>query len=1201
MSTIERSDLKFFPSERLNDTDEGGGLALGTAIKGEANALFDPISAIARVNGNFAARLFYAGVQRADNAPLLGAFVAITKPPKDKSTEYLLTRAKFGERRQSALKRIEAYSAATIESRLTLLSVQSSGAKLIQAYQRESEPLPYVGEVYCLRQDKQGYAYAEQYIKVMKVTGEVREFYNPTTKNYFKRMVVKIETSQALDFDFVGQEYPTEEYADAPCKIRETQVVDAGKYYGIKRLVQAIAAHTQKLQVQSIFAKIIPTSQIELPIVDENAVGQQSIAAATGAQASFSHFTRYHYGQAPTKINLPTAVAQGSVNIQTDAAAISDKNGTLIQGDKSVGFIDYMNGIITLTSDTRILIQGDIRYSPAGQVSMPTSSFLLPIDDTNQSQSFVLDLGQNVVRGSISVVYIAQGTRIVLKDNGANIVGANIAHGTGSFSAATGSLLLSLGALPDVGTGIMVSYVSTPAIQSTHTPSAKLIIPLSKKPRVGSIRLQWTDIWGSYTASVADDGTITGGWHGVYNSTQNRLEIDAHRTINLQKDLQVQVNYNFGNKVTERVQVVRSDNNVVINLTGKAIMPNTLSMRAYRNAPKLDNLASAVLHTGEYLQMLKDDGAGKIVDENGNQRGTIDYSAKRIVLPAFDTINVPVVQYKHLTLWDKIKKFFGQEDTITDYGSKGVLMASHTIVNQSVQATIAPNATFTLDYFDDDEQQSTSENIAVNTIEVDLVNDRFTHLAPSSVWFNLHNISVRDVNMGDKGGMLYNVQNNEKIGTIDYQTGIASVQTAAFGSIYSVKLNPTIHSALKLSDITPVAQVAFMTKTAPVCPQSLTIHATTVDGKNIKAQADKNGKLQADDIVGAIDTKNGMVFIRFGKWIPLSQAQNLDNFDEKMLVDGRVWQPTMVVPTSIRYSAVGYSYLPIDSQIIKIDTVRLPLDGRVPIFRKGDTILIANSQSQTLGSAFSAGQVIALERQKLSRICVKDSDGVAVNANLWQHDLSAGTIQFATPLNLASYKMPLIATHTIEETNRVMEVDIDGTLSLLFPTKNHYPIEDTYVSSVLVAGDLKVGVSVPFTQTNWDNVWRDEAHGASLLNKLNIKDYPFLLTDDGAISERWMLKFSSPTQFDLYGETLGFVLRADTLTDLAPINPATKKPYFTLPKQAFGNQAPWRAQDVIRFNTQGTLMPVWALLSVQPSADDFGEEDGFTMCLYGDT
>lgn len=197
--------------------------------------------------------------------------------------------------------------------------------------------------------------------------------------------------------------------------------------------------------------------------------------------------------------------------------------------------------------------------------------------------------------------------------------------------------------------------------------------------------------------------------------------------------------------------------------------------------------------------------------------------------------------------------------------------------------------------------------------------------------------------------------------------------------------------------------------------------------------------------------------------------------------------------------------------------------------------------------------------------------------------------------------MPLIATHTIEETNRVMEVDIDGTLSLLFPTKNSYPIEDTYVSSVLVAGDLKVGVSVPFTQTNWDNVWRDEAHGASLLNKINIKDYPFLLTDNGAINEKWMIKFSSPTQFDLYGETLGFVLRADTLTDLAPINPATKKPYFTLPKQAFGNQAPWRAQDVIRFNTQGTLMPVWALLSVQPSADDFDEEDGFTMCLYGDT
>ncbi|MDO5652350.1 MAG: hypothetical protein Q4G13_09515 [Moraxella sp.] len=87
----------------------------------------------------------------------------------------------------------------------------------------------------------------------------------------------------------------------------------------------------------------------------------------------------------------------------------------------------------------------------------------------------------------------------------------------------------------------------------------------------------------------------------------------------------------------------------------------------------------------------------------------------------------------------------------------------------------------------------------------------------------------------------------------------------------------------------------------------------------------------------------------------------------------------------------------------------------------------------------------------------------------------------------------------------------------------------------------------------------------------------------------------------LYGETLGFVVKTDTLQDLAPINPATKKPYFTLPKQAFGNQAPWAAQNVIRFNTTGTLSPIWVLCAVQPSSNVQEGKDGFTKVLFGDT
>lgn len=202
---------------------------------------------------------------------------------------------------------------------------------------------------------------------------------------------------------------------------------------------------------------------------------------------------------------------------------------------------------------------------------------------------------------------------------------------------------------------------------------------------------------------------------------------------------------------------------------------------------------------------------------------------------------------------------------------------------------------------------------------------------------------------------------------------------------------------------------------------------------------------------------------------------------------------------------------------------------------------------------------------------------------------------------IASHRLPLIATTTIEERNRILNTDIDGTLSLIFPTRHDYPLDGTYVSGVLIAGDLKVRASVPFTQRNWDGVWRDTPNGEQLLNRLNTQSYPIRLTDDGVISERWLIKWTASVQFELYGETVGFVGRFDTLTDLAPINPATAKPYFTVPKQAFGADAPWRAQDVIRFNTWGTLVPFWVLCAVQPSSKAYDEKDGFRMCLFGDT
>lgn len=148
---VNQKDLKIYPSERLRQTDDGGGMPLGKPLTGALNGLFQPISSIARVNGAFYAVLEYMGVLRADDEPLIGAFAAITKPPSDPTVSYLMSKAgRFGESRAEALARIESFNTATTESRMKLLSTNYANSRVIQVYQRDSEALPLVGDVLCL-------------------------------------------------------------------------------------------------------------------------------------------------------------------------------------------------------------------------------------------------------------------------------------------------------------------------------------------------------------------------------------------------------------------------------------------------------------------------------------------------------------------------------------------------------------------------------------------------------------------------------------------------------------------------------------------------------------------------------------------------------------------------------------------------------------------------------------------------------------------------------------------------------------------------------------------------------------------------------------------------------------------------------------------------------------------------------------------
>jgi hypothetical protein len=93
--------------------------------------------------------------------------------------------------------------------------------------------------------------------------------------------------------------------------------------------------------------------------------------------------------------------------------------------------------------------------------------------------------------------------------------------------------------------------------------------------------------------------------------------------------------------------------------------------------------------------------------------------------------------------------------------------------------------------------------------------------------------------------------------------------------------------------------------------------------------------------------------------------------------DGKIFRPEPVAASSLRYSAVAYSYLPLDADLLGIDPVRLPSDGRVPIFRPGGFAVVGHTGKIT--TSVSNGQTIDCARVRLSRVRVVGNDGVVIH------------------------------------------------------------------------------------------------------------------------------------------------------------------------------------------------------------------------------
>ncbi|UYZ74502.1 hypothetical protein LP123_07515 [Moraxella bovis] len=435
--------------------------------------------------------------------------------------------------------------------------------------------------------------------------------------------------------------------------------------------------------------------------------------------------------------------------------------------------------------------------------------------------------------------------------------------------------------------------------------------------------------------------------------------------------------------------------------------------------------------------------------------------------------------------------------------------------------------------------------------------------------------SVR-VRVGDRVMLGANLSHNganagimkgQKITLDDWQAGAGGMAVLESGVVYT-KANA-------------VDSLIFRTAVRPLQIGSVQIMGKFTDGESFTLSTNQDGQITGSDKAhGTVDFKQGVINLVFYKKVLASEHADKWWYDAQNVYDGYINEPFYIDPDSVTINAVGYSYLPLDSNIIGLDPVRLPTDGRVPFIRKGDGLVITELKSKTITEPTDR---IELGEVRLSDVRVYNADG-DVKAAV---DLDRGIISFDSPPTF-----PVTVDYRIMDMGLIVDSDITGRVTLSTKITHDYTT-NAVASSMLLAGDLQARTETVFSQKTWSQVFADSLIGNRAESQLQLADYPIITTNESTISERWALVFRSNTAFALIGETVGEIAQGSINGDFAPVNPMTGKPYFSISQSAFGTG--WDAGNVVRFNTVGASYPVWIGNAIPQHTA--GVDDEYKFCM----
>ncbi len=1199
--TILSGDIKLLASQRLTDTPDGGGRVTGHEIvSGEHNSLFPDVSDLDRAYGVVNLRKAFLAVQTDDTDTYYGANTTVLLPPSDPNVGLCLMSTKdHHDTRDAARDVLERYLARGPKWRGFLYDTQLEGQRAIRFFQRVEVRLPEVGETLVLVGNEGKAGEFEQYVRVLEVTQQLAKFQIPGVPE-FTRNVVTCKLADPLRYTFEGEQpTPYDVVTNAKTALRETVVADAANYFATTKLAENAAFGAMQVKAKTIFTQLVPAARSETPAVDLTAAGELASLVDSGqGLVSFSTVASI----APSRgLFLGSGAKPGSLTITIGAATITDKGGELVVAGSVIGSIDYGRGQLEFNAQCPNYggASKSVSFWPAARPSRIADTAQIEIKANNRGYAYTITLMPTPAPGTLTVSFMAQGKWYDLKDNGkGELFGADRSYGSGVVNLATGSVMLTLGALPDVDTSILFSW-ATPV---NYTNRSNQPISISKSawqlPHTGITPKSLVLTWGAgKTANDAvGDGRIRGDITGTINYAEGIIDLEHITLPALGQEYVAQ--YQYGEPVTERhiepgrLSTPGQVGHLSITLDGAGggatnLTPGSVHVKFNALYHKFDvDDQELVIETRDPIITLRDNGQGQLIDASGNVLGAINYSAGTLHFMPDGTAPLPKPTYAWVTVgtrWEGNNQIAVQRWTMTG-------IQYH---NTAYTFPDGEGGWVDVTYRNNNSAQAQNATLTAQALRIDVTPGFSEAILEGSMRFTLGGSTYVD-----RQGLLYRDPDPEtgagiQAGTIDYSNGLAVLADWAAGQA----AQPALQSLATSFSAQSVDAVTFRTPGAPVAPGSLYLAANTASGRRIEATADGDGYFTTTDMDGRVNYQTGVVWVRFGRKVTAAGNEAQPWYDaEAVGEDGKIWRPLSVVADTIRFNCVVFSYLPLDADIIGLDPVRLPSDGRVPFIRTGNIVVVHSTRKSAFPLGVSAGQQLNTGRERLAHAHVEDKDGKQLAQALYSVNLDSGVVTLASPLNLTGYAEPLYVVHRIEDMSLVSDVEISGRLRLSRPLSHAYDAADTYVSSALIIGDLWARYTGLFDQKSWTNVWSDYLIGDQSTAQYNDTDYPIQVTNRATLQERWAIIFNSSTSFVLVGEHVGQIAVGDVNTDLAPINPNNGQPYFRLDHRGWG--AGWSSGNVLRFTTQAAAYPLWVIRTILQSVAA-QETDKFELQLRG--